>query len=198
MPEDALLTGPLEPTNERYAIAKIAGPQDSARPIAGSTAATRSRAMPTNLYGPGDNFDLDQLARAAGADPQGRTRRVDGGAGARWRSGARARRGASSCTSTIWPMPASYLMEHPRRRRAAHQRRPGRGHLDRRARGAGGRRRRASQGRLRLRHHQARRHAAQAAARHVAPYRPRLAAGIRLERRACGMSVAWYRAYRKA
>jgi GDP-L-fucose synthase len=55
--EDALLTGPLEPTNEPYAIAKIAGikmcqsynRQHGTRFIC---------AMPTNLYGPNDNFDL--------------------------------------------------------------------------------------------------------------------------------------------
>ena len=56
--EDSLLTGPLEPTNEWYAIAKIAGiklcqayqKQYGCRYIS---------AMPTNLYGPGDNFDLN-------------------------------------------------------------------------------------------------------------------------------------------
>ncbi len=56
IPESALLTGPLEPTNEAYAIAKIAGlkmveayrTQYGARYIS---------AMPTNLYGPGDKFD---------------------------------------------------------------------------------------------------------------------------------------------
>ena len=56
MPESALLTGPLEPTNRPYAIAKIAGiemcwsynRQYGTRYLA---------AMPTNLYGPGDNFD---------------------------------------------------------------------------------------------------------------------------------------------
>jgi len=57
MAEDALLTGPLEPTNEPYAIAKIAGIKlcESYRRQYGSD--FRS-AMPTNLYGPGDNFDL--------------------------------------------------------------------------------------------------------------------------------------------
>jgi GDP-L-fucose synthase len=58
MREDHLLTGPLEPTNDAYAIAKIAGivmcqsynRQHGTRFIA---------AMPTNLYGPGDNFDLE-------------------------------------------------------------------------------------------------------------------------------------------
>jgi GDP-L-fucose synthase len=57
MPESCLLTGPLEPTNRPYAIAKIAGiemcwsynRQYGTRYLA---------AMPTNLYGPGDNFDL--------------------------------------------------------------------------------------------------------------------------------------------
>lgn len=55
--EDSLLTGPLEPTNEWYAVAKIAGIK--------LTQAYRKQygrdyisAMPTNLYGPGDNFDL--------------------------------------------------------------------------------------------------------------------------------------------
>ena len=56
--EDALLTGPLEPTNEWYAVAKIAG-------IKLCQAYRRQHghdfisSMPTNLYGPGDNFDLN-------------------------------------------------------------------------------------------------------------------------------------------
>lgn len=57
IPEEALLTGPLEPTNEWYAVAKIAGLK--------MCAAYRRQygvdfvsAMPTNLYGPGDNFSL--------------------------------------------------------------------------------------------------------------------------------------------
>ncbi|HEU4635955.1 MAG TPA: GDP-L-fucose synthase, partial [Edaphobacter sp.] len=57
MPESCLLTGPLEPTNRPYALAKIAGiemcwsynRQYGTRYLA---------AMPTNLYGPGDNYDL--------------------------------------------------------------------------------------------------------------------------------------------
>jgi GDP-L-fucose synthase len=58
IPEEALLTGPLEPTNEWYAVAKIAG-------IKLCQAYRRQHhrdfisAMPTNLYGPGDNFDLN-------------------------------------------------------------------------------------------------------------------------------------------
>jgi GDP-L-fucose synthase len=58
IPEDALLTGPLEPTNEWYAIAKIAGIKlaQSHRRQHGSDFIS---AMPTNLYGPGDNYDLN-------------------------------------------------------------------------------------------------------------------------------------------
>ncbi len=58
IPESALLTGPLESTNDAYAIAKIAG-------IIGVHSYRREygrhwiSAMPTNLYGPGDNFDLE-------------------------------------------------------------------------------------------------------------------------------------------
>ncbi len=57
MKEEALLTGPLEPTNEAYAIAKIAGIKlcQSYRKQYGSDFIS---AMPTNLYGPNDNFDL--------------------------------------------------------------------------------------------------------------------------------------------
>jgi GDP-L-fucose synthase len=58
MAEDALLTGPLEETNQWYAVAKIAG-------IKLAEAYRRQQgldfisAMPTNLYGPGDNYDLE-------------------------------------------------------------------------------------------------------------------------------------------
>jgi GDP-L-fucose synthase len=57
MKEEHLLTGPLEPTNEPYAIAKIAGVK-----LVEAANRQHGRAwislMPTNLYGPGDNFDL--------------------------------------------------------------------------------------------------------------------------------------------
>jgi len=55
--EDALLTGPLESTNRAYAIAKIAAIElcDAYRAQHGRSFVS---AMPTNLYGPGDNFDL--------------------------------------------------------------------------------------------------------------------------------------------
>ena len=58
MNESHLLTGPLEPTNEAYAVAKIAG-------ITMLQSYTKQfgfngiSLMPTNLYGPGDNFDLE-------------------------------------------------------------------------------------------------------------------------------------------
>lgn len=79
MNEDALLTGPLEPTNEPYAIAKIAGIKlcESYRRQYG---ADFRSVMPTNLYGPGDNYHPEnshvipalirrfEEARRAGAD----------------------------------------------------------------------------------------------------------------------------------
>ena len=57
MPESALLTGPLEPTNQWYAVAKIAGIKlcQAYRRQYGFDAIS---VMPPNLYGPGDNFDL--------------------------------------------------------------------------------------------------------------------------------------------
>ena len=58
IPESALLTGPLEPTNEAYAVAKIAGIK-----LCQAYCRQHGRdfisAMPTNLYGPNDNFDLE-------------------------------------------------------------------------------------------------------------------------------------------
>lgn len=58
MPESSLLTGPLEPTNEPYAVAKIAGVKmvESANRQHGTRWVSL---MPTNLYGPNDNFDLE-------------------------------------------------------------------------------------------------------------------------------------------
>ena len=69
MREEYLLGNYLEPTNEPYAIAKIAGIKlcQAYRKQYGCNFIS---AMPTNLYGPNDNFDLDQLPRAPGPDPQ--------------------------------------------------------------------------------------------------------------------------------
>jgi len=57
--EDSLLTGPLEPSNEPYAIAKIAGIK-LCQAYARQYGANFISAMPTNIYGPGDNFDLEK------------------------------------------------------------------------------------------------------------------------------------------
>jgi GDP-L-fucose synthase len=62
MPEEALLTGPLESTNEPYAIAKIAGIklcESYNRQYGDSHGIDYRSVMPTNLYGPGDNYHPD-------------------------------------------------------------------------------------------------------------------------------------------
>ena len=57
--EDYLLSGPLEPTNEWYAVAKIAGIK-MCQAFQRQYGCNFISAMPTNLYGPGDNFDLEK------------------------------------------------------------------------------------------------------------------------------------------
>lgn len=57
--EESLLTGPLEPTNSPYAVAKIAG-IEMCRAYHRQYGLNAVCAMPANLYGPGDNFDLEQ------------------------------------------------------------------------------------------------------------------------------------------
>lgn len=59
MPESCLLTGPLEPTNSAYAVAKIAG-IEMCRAYRRQHGFDTISLMPTNLYGPGDNFDLEK------------------------------------------------------------------------------------------------------------------------------------------
>jgi GDP-L-fucose synthase len=59
MTEDAMLTGPLEPTNEWYAVAKISGVK-LCQAYRRQYGCDFISAMPTNLYGPGDNYDLQQ------------------------------------------------------------------------------------------------------------------------------------------
>jgi GDP-L-fucose synthase len=87
IPEEALLTGPLEPTNQWYAVAKIA-----ALKLAQAYRAQHQddfiSAMPTNLYGPGDNFDLTEahvlpslLRKAHEAKTRGEKRLVVWGSG---------------------------------------------------------------------------------------------------------------------
>jgi GDP-L-fucose synthase len=58
IPETALLTGPLEPTNDAYALAKISG-IIAVRSYRRQYGRSWISAMPTNLYGPGDNFDIE-------------------------------------------------------------------------------------------------------------------------------------------
>ena len=58
IPESALLSGPLEPTNEPYAVAKIAGIV-LCRSYNRQYGTNYISVMPTNLYGPGDNYDLE-------------------------------------------------------------------------------------------------------------------------------------------
>jgi GDP-L-fucose synthase len=88
MKEECLLTGPLEPTNEWYAIAKIAGIKmcQAYRRQHGFNAIS---AMPTNLYGPGDNFSLEAshvvpalLRKAHEARSAGQSKLVVWGSGA--------------------------------------------------------------------------------------------------------------------
>ena len=69
MAEEALMTGPLEPTNDAYAIAKIAGIKlcQAYRRQYGSNFVS---AMPTNLYGPTRQFRPHELSRHSGVDPK--------------------------------------------------------------------------------------------------------------------------------
>lgn len=85
--EEALLTGPLEPTNEWYAIAKIAGVK-MCQAIMRQRGRDFISAMPTNLYGPGDNYDLQSshvlpalIAKAHAAKREGARRMVVWGTG---------------------------------------------------------------------------------------------------------------------
>ncbi len=85
--EEFLLTGPLEPTNRPYAVAKIAG-IEMCRAYNSQHHTDFITAMPTNLYGPGDNFNLETshvlpalIARAHMAKVEGRTRLVVWGSG---------------------------------------------------------------------------------------------------------------------
>ena len=175
MTESQLLTGPLEPTNEAYAIAKIAGIKlcQAYRRQYGSNFIS---AMPTNLYGPNDNFDLvsshvlPAMIRKFHEARQSRRARGDAvghrHAAARVPARRRSRRRVR--------VPDGAL-----RRRGAHQRRHRRGSQHPRAR-RGRPRDRLPGGRPRLRHLEAGRDAAQAA-RRLAPARPGLASPHRPE-----------------
>ncbi len=103
MKEEYLLTGALEPTNEWYAIAKIAGIK-LCQAYRAQYAFNAISLMPTNLYGPGDNFDLQNshvlpalIRKFHEADAERRPQVVD--------LGHRHARAGSFSTSTIWPPP---------------------------------------------------------------------------------------------
>jgi GDP-L-fucose synthase len=88
IPEEALLTGPLEPTNQWYAVAKIAAVK-LAQAYRAQHGDDFISAMPTNLYGPGDNFDLKEahvlpslVRKAHEAKARGDPRLMMGGSGA--------------------------------------------------------------------------------------------------------------------
>ncbi|WP_305853233.1 GDP-L-fucose synthase [Acuticoccus sp. I52.16.1] len=85
--EDSLLTGPLEPTNEWYAIAKIAGIK-LAQAYQKQYGCRYISAMPTNLYGPGDNFDLSSSHVIPALMRKAHQAKVDGAPGFEvWGSG---------------------------------------------------------------------------------------------------------------
>ncbi len=108
--EEALLTGALEPTNEWYAVAKIAGIK-MAQAYRRQYGFHAISLMPPNLYGPGDNFDL-QSSHVVPALIRKFHEAKERAASRRWRSGDPVRRDGNSCTSTIWPTAAVFLMAH--------------------------------------------------------------------------------------
>ncbi|SDR71906.1 GDP-L-fucose synthase family protein [Agrococcus carbonis] len=84
--ERSLLTGPLEPTNAAYAIAKIAG-IEAIKAYRSQYGRRWISAMPTNLYGPGDNFDLVRSHVLPAMIRKFHDAKVDGGAVRLWGSG---------------------------------------------------------------------------------------------------------------
>ena len=103
MTEDALLTGPLEPTNQWYAIAKIAG-MKLTEAYRRQYGADFISVMPTNLYGPGDNYHPEHSHVPAALIR--RFHEASSAASRRWWCGGPARRGANSSRSTTLPTPA--------------------------------------------------------------------------------------------
>ena len=165
--EDALLTGPLEPTNEWYAIAKIAGIK-LCQAYRRQYGCDFISAMPTNLYGPGDNFDLDVEPRRAGAlmarshERQARPARASVEI---WGTGPPRR----EFLHVDDPADALRLPDASTiRTRATSMSARGEDLTDRASWPTRSREWSGFHGALRLRHRQARRHAAQAARRHPA------------------------------
>ena len=184
--EDHLLTGPLEPTNRPYAIAKIAG-------IEMCWAYNRQYgtrylcAMPTNLYGPGDNYDLATshvlpalIRKFHEAKLRGDKTVALWGTGAPRREFLYSDDMAAACVHLMAAAARPARDAGQRPRAAARQRRQRRGPHDPRARRARARDRRHRR-RDRVGHVEARRHAAQAARRQPAAL-ARLAADDRARR----------------
>ena len=150
--------------------------------------------IPTNLYGPGDKFHPQRLARHPRADQEVRRcgRRPDA---TRSRCGARAGPAASTSTSTTRPRRSSLAAEHARGHRADQPRHRPRGHdprdgRDRSPRLVG------FDGELRLGSDQARRPAPPPRRRLPGRAAARLASADALRRRACGATIDWYLAHR--
>ena len=97
--EDYLLTGPLEPTNEGYAVAKIAA-LELGKMYNRQHGMDVLSLMPTNLYGPNDNFDLDTAHVLPALLRKVHEAHLSGGGVEIWGTGAP--RG-SSCTWTTPP-----------------------------------------------------------------------------------------------
>jgi GDP-L-fucose synthase len=102
--EDSMLTGPLEPTNEPYAITGIAGIK-MVEVHRSQYGADFINVMPTNLYGSGDNYHPEYSHVVAALIRRFHEAKLSGARGS-W-SGAPARRGASSSMSTTSRMAAS-------------------------------------------------------------------------------------------
>jgi GDP-L-fucose synthase len=85
--EEYLLTGPLEETNRAYAIAKIAG-IEMCRSLNREHRTDYLSLMPTNLYGPGDNFDRESSHVLPAMIRKFHDAKVDGGSVALWGTGS--------------------------------------------------------------------------------------------------------------
>ena len=104
MKEEHLLTGLLEPTNEPYAIAKIAGIKMCE--AYNRQYGTRFMAvMPTNLYGPNDNFNLETSHVLPALIRKFHEAKRPSGNNRSW-SGDPGRQEGNFCMWTTWPMPA--------------------------------------------------------------------------------------------
>jgi GDP-L-fucose synthase len=105
--EEYLLTGPLEQTNDAYAIAKIAGIKmcESYNKQFGTRYLS---VMPTNMYGPGDNFDLENSHVLPALIRKFHEARESGAESVTvWGTGSPRRRGVSFCMWMTWLTAAS-------------------------------------------------------------------------------------------